>query len=581
MSHAAALQPTAAAQAGAGTSLSLKNMKITTKLVAGFAALLVIVVAVSGLVVWKINFIAQSAYWTTHTNKVLDAVNETLVGMLNQETGLRGYLVSEDRAFLEPYRAGIRQFEEGLRTVRKLTADNPEQQERLNRVEEFAKSWRTAVAEREIAMMDEPQKHAEARSLEASGAGKAAMDGFRKELAAVSAAERSLLESRSAAQQEALALSRMASIGSAAVIGLLSVVLCLFFSRSIARPVVRMTAAMNALAAGNLDTPVPDRDRGDEIGALAAAMQVFKDEAIRARALEAEKVETERQAAVEKKRDMEAIAQKLEASVGSIAASLIASAQQLKATAGRLTDTAERTTRSAADATASTEDASKSMATIASASEELSSSITEISHQVAQSARTTGAAVEETRTVNTDIAALATAAQEIGQVVELISDIAEQTNLLALNATIEAARAGDAGKGFAVVASEVKSLATQTSKATEEITRRITKMQEATKGSVTAIQSIGQTVGRINEIAAGIASAVEEQTAATGEIARNAQHASEATQSMQSSVSSLAEAAHETGIAAEGMLSSAAALADQGQELDRQVKSFLTAVRAG
>jgi methyl-accepting chemotaxis protein len=580
MSYAAAALEPAASGARTGSSFSLANLKITTKLIAGFIILFAVVVGASGVIVYKVSIVDRSVGWTEHTYNVIEALDTALLGMVNQETGLRGYLLGEDEKFLEPYHDGGRVFEEEISRAQSLTADNPAQQQRLRDARALGETWRDNVAERIIALMADPATRAEARSLEASGIGKASMDGFRAKIAEIKAEEESLLDARIAEQTSSLATARIASLVSTAVMALLCIGLCLFFSRSIARPISRMTTAMNALAAGNLETAVPDRGRGDEIGRLAHAMQVFKDEAIRAREMEHEKKLLEERSVAERKHAMAEMASRLESTVGAIASKVIASAREMKATAEALTANADRTAHAAADATEATDEASKSMATIASASEELSSSIIEISHQVAQSAKTTSAAVDETKTVNTDITALAGAAQEIGTVVELISDIAAQTNLLALNATIEAARAGDAGKGFAVVASEVKSLATQTSKATDEIIRRITKMQEATQSSVTAIQSIGATVGRINEIASGIASAVEEQTAATSEIARNAQHASDSTRAMKTGVTSVSAAASETGGAAETMLVAASQLTEQGAQLDREVAAFLTAVRA-
>jgi len=210
----------------------------------------------------------------------------------------------------------------------------------------------------------------------------------------------------------------------------------------------------------------------------------------------------------------------------------------------------------------------------------LSASINEISRQVAESTNIAGEAVAQAEQTNAGVQALADAAQRIGDVVKLISGIAEQTNLLALNATIEAARAGEAGKGFAVVASEVKSLATQTAKATEEITAQVAAIQGATGASVQAIQAIGQTISRVNHIAAAIAAAVEEQGAATQEIARNVQQAAAGTAEVSGHIASVSQAAGETGVAAGEVLGSAKGLARLSDALRDDVDRFVGNIRA-
>jgi methyl-accepting chemotaxis protein len=226
------------------------------------------------------------------------------------------------------------------------------------------------------------------------------------------------------------------------------------------------------------------------------------------------------------------------------------------------------------------QEASENVQTVASATEELSASISEIGKQVSESSRITSQAVEEAGRTNSKIRELAEAAQKIGDVVKLINDIAGQTNLLALNATIEAARAGEAGKGFAVVASEVKSLATQTAKATDEISHKISEMQAATQQSVSAIELIGTTIARINDIATNIASAVEEQGAATQEIARNVQQASAGTSDVSSNIVSVTKAAGDTGAAATQVLSSSGELSQQSEKLRHEVDGFIARIRA-
>ena len=370
----------------------------------------------------------------------------------------------------------------------------------------------------------------------------------------------------------------------ALVVGALSIlvggIVAWFFGGSLAKPVVVMTETMSRLARGDHAAEVPALNRKDEIGDIARAVQVFKDNAIEVERLKAEQQETTRRAAEEKRQAMNALAGGFQASIGGIVEMVSSSATEMQTTAQGLMSTAEETSRQSTAVAAASDQASTNVQTVASAAEELSSSIAEISRQVASSAEIAGKAVVDAERTNAQVQGLADAAQKIGDVVQLINDIAAQTNLLALNATIEAARAGEAGKGFAVVASEVKNLANETAKATEEITGQIGGIQQATREAVSAIQAIGQTIGHINEIATTIASAVEQQGAATQEIARNVQQAAAGTQEVSSNIAGVTQAAGETGSAANQMLTASGELARQGAQLKGEVDKFLQAVRA-
>ena len=286
-------------------------------------------------------------------------------------------------------------------------------------------------------------------------------------------------------------------------------------ARSFSRPITAMTDSMNELAGGDLEVNIPAQDRADEIGKMAEAVQVFKENAIRVNEMEGEQEEAKRRAEAEKRAAMNQMADEFQASVGGVVDTVASAATQMQATAQSMSSTAEQTSRQSTAVAAAAEQASANVQTVASAAEELASSVAEIGRQVAQSSEIAATAVKDAQHTDQQIQGLAQAASKIGEVVALITDIADQTNLLALNATIEAARAGDAGKGFAVVASEVKNLANQTAKATDEISGQIGGIQCATKDAVTAIQGIGKTIGEIDEIASTIAAAVEEQGAAT------------------------------------------------------------------
>jgi methyl-accepting chemotaxis protein len=364
---------------------------------------------------------------------------------------------------------------------------------------------------------------------------------------------------------------------------LFSLVFCvltgLLIIASVSRPVVRMTEIMRRLAGHDLAVQIEGVGRKDEIGNMANAVQVFKDSMIQADQLAAEQ-KAEQGRKEQRQQAIEGYIASFEKSVAGALGTLASASTELGSTAKTMTSTAEETSKQATTVAAASEQASTNVQTVASATEELSSSISEIGRQVTQSTRIAGKAVEEASTTNNAVKALAATAQKIGDVVKLINDIAGQTNLLALNATIEAARAGEAGKGFAVVASEVKSLATQTAKATEEIAGQVTAIQTATQESAVRIEGISKTIGEMNEIATTIAAAVEEQGAATQEIARNVQQAAVGTSEVSSNIASVTQSASETGAGAAEVQGAASELAKQGETLRVEVDAFLRNIRA-
>ncbi len=355
----------------------------------------------------------------------------------------------------------------------------------------------------------------------------------------------------------------------------------LLFGRVITRPLTAMTQAMRRLAGGETTIEVPAQDRSDEIGEMAGAVRVFKDNMIEAEGLRAEQKEAEQRAAERRKADMGRLAGEFEVTVGAIIDAVSTAAKDLETAAVTLTKTAETTQQLSTVVASASADASGNVQAVASATEEMDASIVEIGHQVQDSRDIAGQAVTQAQTTDAQIAELSAASNRIGDVVKFITAIAEQTNLLALNATIEAARAGDAGRGFAVVAQEVKALATQTAKATGEISTQVSGMQTATKVSVGAIKEISGTIGRIAEIATTIAAAVEQQGAATREIARNVQNAAQGTAQVAVNINDVNAGASRTGTASGEVLASAKLLADKSSRLKTEVAKFLATVRTG
>jgi methyl-accepting chemotaxis protein len=374
-------------------------------------------------------------------------------------------------------------------------------------------------------------------------------------------------------------------------------------ARGIVKPVTGLTGGMKELAAGNFGVALPGLDRKDEVGEMAQAVETFKVKAAdRARreaeerqAEEARKADemrsveqreaeqkkaAEEHAAAQRKAAMHKLADDFEKAVGGIIDTVSSASTELEAAASTLTKTAETTQHLSTTVASASEQASANVQSVASATEEMTGSVGEISRQVAESSSIANEAVQQAQKTDTRINELSHAASRIGDVVKLITDIAEQTNLLALNATIEAARAGEAGKGFAVVAQEVKALASQTAKATGDISNQITSMQIATQDSVAAIKEIGETIGRISHISATIAAAVEEQGAATTEIARNVQQAAKGTAQVATNIMDVNQGAGETGSASAQVHASSQQLAGESNKLKAEVQKFLDTVRA-
>ncbi|WP_025896974.1 CHASE3 domain-containing protein [Sneathiella glossodoripedis] len=541
--------------------------------------------------------------------EIIAAALNILSAATDMETGMRGYLLSGQDSFLVPYTEGEKVFKKAVSDlVARVKEDDAGQAKKLEEAAATVAAWQKDVVS---GMIDLRRSIGDAKTMDdmadlvGEARGQKYFNEFLSVMGEFTGVEQQVMAEKSEAAQSTVLntyiIIALCVLG-AVVIGLF---LALGIGNGIANPIRKMTTAMNELANGKLDADVPSADTKDEIGEMAKAMRVFKENATEAERLreEAAKAEAEQQkraaeraeeesrreaqAAEERKRQEEEnranlmrLADEFEKTVGSIAGAVDTAARDMHSSSEQMLKVVEETNSQTSSALGSAEQASENVRAVAAAADEMSSSIREISSQVSHSTRVAGDAVRQAEDTHQQIKFLVDSAQKIGEVVELITDIAEQTNLLALNATIEAARAGDAGKGFAVVAAEVKNLANQTAKATDEISSQISGIQGATQQSVDAIQGISSTISQMDEISAAIAAAIEEQSASTEEISRGAGDASTGTSEVTANISNVTRSAEETGAAAGQILEQSSNLAQRSAELSEEVSSFLRNVRS-
>ncbi|WP_349370885.1 methyl-accepting chemotaxis protein [Salinarimonas sp.] len=545
-------------------------LSLRAKIACGFAVVLLLFAGVAGKTTYSL-FQAGGLFDSyRELARVASAVGDLRADMYGSRVAAESYMLTGDdshREFVGPRFEGALAAYERAREI----ASSPELRAELDGLKPGVEAYQRSFAEALAAGQRDAAAYARLR------------DNGRDALAAIDRAAAVLDQRRDAIGPEIQATIVAAEILAIAATGaglMIGAVLAFLLGRAIVRPLAGITGAMQRIAEGDLDTEVPFRGRADEVGAMAAALGVFKDALAKNRAMEAERADREARAEAEKRRATQKLADDFEAKVGSLVRALSGAAGELEATARSMTSTADVAQRESGAVASSAQQTSANVQTVAVATEELAASAREIGGQVTTSAQIARQAVSDAEQTNVTVKSLAENAQKIGEVVELIGDIAAQTNLLALNATIEAARAGEAGRGFAVVAAEVKGLAEQTAKATEEISARISRIQEDTRGAVDAIGGIGSVIVRISESATAIASAVDEQQAATQEIARNVSQAATGTEEVTSTIGRVQGAASQTGSAAAQVLSAANELSRGADDLAHEMESFLAHVRA-
>lgn len=367
-------------------------------------------------------------------------------------------------------------------------------------------------------------------------------------------------------------------LGLVAFAAVLAIANISFLIYQIARPLRRVIRALNALTKGDTSVVVEVRSK-DEIGDIANAIRVFRQNLDEIRKMEVQQVEIRDEAENRRRQSLEKVANDFEKQVKGVVETVSATAKDIQVSANSMSEQARQTSDQSGSVSKTSEQAASNVNNIAAATEQMSAAVETIGQRVAHSNEITKSAVDQVQVTNETIQGLSNAAQRIGDVVSMISKIAEQTNLLALNATIEAARAGESGKGFSVVASEVKSLANQTAKATEEISQQIGEMQTATNEAVSAIDGIGQTIEEIHQATEAIIESANDQRQATDDITANIGHAADGTRAVSQQIAEVSGVAGETGSAAGQVLDRVNLLSDESETLRSSVDRFLSEVR--
>ena len=555
---------------GHGISGKMAGFKISTRLYTGFAILLLAI-----LMLAITSFRGMKLVETDFDHSRELSEQSLLISELERDLAL---MQAEELKFLTKYETQDKKaYTEAYDLVQKIMAQAKQKSSNAERLQLLQ------AAEKElISHNDSFNRISQSDTRQSASAGIVSLD-VGKIFSHTSKARKSVeTEARHLRDEVAGDISKMEAstlitASLALVIGSLAAFL---IGRSITSPINALALDMNKLSEGDLAITVSAVGRGDEIGKMAQAVQVFKENAIRNRELEKEQQQQKQRAEEEKRDMMHKLADQFNSSVGGIVQSVSSASTELQATSESMSNISNNTSSLASAVSAASEEASCNVQTVAAAAEEMSHSIGVINEQVNQAASAARQAVEHVDKTGSQMQKLADTANRIGEVVSLISDIAEQTNLLALNATIESARAGEAGRGFAVVASEVKSLASQTSKATDGIAAQVEEIQRATKEAVSSMTAIGQSIRSVDETSSAIASAMQEQGAATQEIARNVQEAATGTEEVSKNITGVNEASQESGASANEVTRAASELSEQSELLTSEVERFINQVRS-
>ncbi|OMJ33086.1 hypothetical protein BSZ14_04625 [Sphingomonas sp. Sph1(2015)] len=570
------------------------NLTMVRKLALCLGVILALTLVTNLVIYAKKNQVRETTNINEHTYKVIMASNKLVEAMINQETGLRGYLLTGRRDFLAPYDQGASDFDRAVTEARRLTSDNPGQQARLTDVDALARRWRDEVAKPNIALMTAPATQAEARASAAKGLGKALMDRLRAQAGAVIAAENLLLAERQASQEAAFVMISRAIFGGMLVSLLLAIAILVLLVRQIARPVNAVTHGLKALASGDMAVTSIDVDRRDEVGQLAAALDNLRGRLLaadEAKNAQARLIVNSVGAALSKlaegdllsrlDSDLDGPFAAIKRDFNRAADALQAAMAQVSASTGGIIEGASDIRQASDDLSQRTEQQAASLEETAAAMAEITTTVRKTAEQAGLARQMVGQAKDEVqhsgRIMEDAVAAMngiERASTEISDIISVIDGIAFQTNLLALNAGVEAARAGDAGKGFAVVASEVRALAQRSADAAKDVKARISVSAEQVDAGVGLVNETGQALARI-------VTRITEINHLINDIAVSAETQSSGLQQVNIAVGQMDMVTQQNAAMVEEATAAVRSLAGEADELSRQMARFSIAHHGG